>query len=35
MEISAAPGAAPAQRAGDRQKLDLAEIDRYLDSLMK
>jgi type II secretory pathway predicted ATPase ExeA len=27
--------APPAQRAGDRQKLDLAEIDRYLDSLMK
>jgi general secretion pathway protein A len=31
----ATPGAAPAPRAGERQKLDLAEIDRYLDSLMK
>jgi type II secretory pathway predicted ATPase ExeA len=30
------PGAAvAAARGGDRQKLDLAEIDRYLDSLMK
>jgi type II secretory pathway predicted ATPase ExeA len=28
-------GAPPAQRAGDKQKLDLSEIDRYLDSLMK
>ena len=35
-QVVVAPGAAaPAQRAGDRQKLDLAEIDRYLDSLMK
>jgi general secretion pathway protein A len=30
-----APGAPHAPRAGDRQKLDLSEIDRYLDSLMK
>ena len=32
---SSPPGAPGAARAGDRQKLDLAEIDRYLDSLMK
>ncbi len=30
-----APGPAAAVRPGDRQKLDLAEIDRYLDSLVK
>ncbi len=31
----APPGAPPGARPGERQKLDLAEIDRYLDSLMK
>ncbi len=31
----AVPGAPAAPRAGERQRLDLAEIDRYLDSLMK
>ena len=34
-QVVTASGAPPAQRAGDRQKLDLSEIDRYLDSLMK
>jgi type II secretory pathway predicted ATPase ExeA len=31
----AQPAAPSGARSGDRQKLDLAEIDRYLDSLMK
>jgi type II secretory pathway predicted ATPase ExeA len=34
-QVVTASGAPPAQRAGDRPKLDLSEIDRYLDSLMK